>query len=511
MLTTRCPHCHTAFRIRPEQLSVRGGRVRCGHCQQAFSALEQLEDVDEEDLTPAPPVPPRPAVGSRPGNAPSRPQNAQPVTKPAAPKPSAPPPAVKPVAPSAPQPVSDPAISPALFTASGLPPLRQSQSAPATAPARPKNSSPAKFPEVAGSTHPSASPRKVSPGQMSSMPVPNAIEHDEVSPITSWDDFQIPVDMEEMDDDSAHSSSGTKSSSIKETKESSPAKKHPDIKTHKEPTLGSVPSGDDEEFSMSIVLDGDSVPVNTPHDPDFDKTPAQSGQQEPYQSEIAKQLGIPPYAQEGSHAFDQTVMLEEPVEIGHTQMDNGPDSLFEEHERQQRQKDGHGRGVEDRRHKKSGGYVWLLGALGMLVVFVILAAYLLRMELARAVPTLRPTLETACSWVGCTVPFPKDADQIVVEGHSFTPEDGQDDGHYRLVVTLLNKAPYEQAWPHLELTVTDRFDIAVARRVLKPEEWLPQANRSQRSFSAKTEITANLPITLNNVQASGYRLYVFYP
>jgi len=501
MLTTRCPHCHTAFRIRPEQLSVRGGRVRCGHCQQAFSALEQLEDVDEEELTPAPPVPSRPVAAaaashSRSTTAPARSQTPSPASS-----------TNRTAGPQAPAPsvsIPEQTISPALFTASGLPPIRQP-----SAPEKPARPTARKFPEVASTTIPPASVRQTSPQHLTTMPVPNAIDHDEVSPITSWDQFKIPVDMEEMDDDGHRTQ--TAASPSRETQGKSPDGKNKDNKEHKEPTISFTASDDAEDFSMSIVLDGDSVPANTPHDPDFDEKPAQSGQQEPYRSEIAKQLGIPPYAPEEPQSFEQTVMLEEPVEIGHTQIDNGPESLFEEHERQQRQHEGHGRGIEDRRHKRSGGYVWMLGALGMLIVFIILAGYLLRTELARAVPNLRPTLETACSWVGCTVPFPRDADQIVVEGHSFNPEDGQDDGQYRLVVTLLNKAPYEQAWPHLELTVTDRFDIAVARRVLKPEEWLPKANRSQRSFGAKTEITANLPITLSNVQASGYRLYVFYP
>lgn len=48
MLITRCPHCLTSFRIRPEQLNLRGGRVRCGHCQQPFSALSSLEEMAEE-------------------------------------------------------------------------------------------------------------------------------------------------------------------------------------------------------------------------------------------------------------------------------------------------------------------------------------------------------------------------------------------------------------------------------------------------------------------------------
>lgn len=33
---TRCPSCSTIFRVTPDQLALRGGQVRCGHCRQVF-------------------------------------------------------------------------------------------------------------------------------------------------------------------------------------------------------------------------------------------------------------------------------------------------------------------------------------------------------------------------------------------------------------------------------------------------------------------------------------------
>ncbi|MBI4989467.1 MAG: DUF3426 domain-containing protein [Rhodocyclales bacterium] len=45
MMYTRCPTCSTAFRVTPEQLKARAGKVRCGHCSAVFNALETLEDA----------------------------------------------------------------------------------------------------------------------------------------------------------------------------------------------------------------------------------------------------------------------------------------------------------------------------------------------------------------------------------------------------------------------------------------------------------------------------------
>lgn len=41
---TQCPECQTAFRVTVEVLQKAGGRVRCGGCEHAFSALDYLSD-----------------------------------------------------------------------------------------------------------------------------------------------------------------------------------------------------------------------------------------------------------------------------------------------------------------------------------------------------------------------------------------------------------------------------------------------------------------------------------
>jgi predicted Zn finger-like uncharacterized protein len=57
---TRCPACATHFRVTPDQLKARSGRVRCGECQQVFNALDTL--IEEPVLAMAPPLrPPSPA------------------------------------------------------------------------------------------------------------------------------------------------------------------------------------------------------------------------------------------------------------------------------------------------------------------------------------------------------------------------------------------------------------------------------------------------------------------
>lgn len=41
-LTTRCPHCGTAFQVLPDQLNIRNGLVRCGVCSSVFDGCATL-------------------------------------------------------------------------------------------------------------------------------------------------------------------------------------------------------------------------------------------------------------------------------------------------------------------------------------------------------------------------------------------------------------------------------------------------------------------------------------
>jgi predicted Zn finger-like uncharacterized protein len=54
-LATRCPHCHTTFRVAHDQLKLRAGIVRCGACKQIFNGIEHL--LPPEEAVPSIPLP----------------------------------------------------------------------------------------------------------------------------------------------------------------------------------------------------------------------------------------------------------------------------------------------------------------------------------------------------------------------------------------------------------------------------------------------------------------------
>lgn len=137
------------------------------------------------------------------------------------------------------------------------------------------------------------------------------------------------------------------------------------------------------------------------------------------------------------------------------------------------------------------------------------AAYLFRMEIARDLPGLRPLLVRACAELGCEVPLPRDIGLIAVEASELQSEPGRP-GSYLLRVTVNNQADHVQAWPHLELTLTDGGDAPLARRVLTPEQWAGEASAAE-ALAPHQVVAAHIPFRSSSPTPTGYRVHVFYP
>lgn len=138
------------------------------------------------------------------------------------------------------------------------------------------------------------------------------------------------------------------------------------------------------------------------------------------------------------------------------------------------------------------------------------ATYRFRSELAVAAPALRPWLEQAGEALGFDIPLPHRTELLSIE-MSDLQNDAAQHGLLVLQATLRNRAPYAQAYPRIELTLTDTLDTPLLRRVLLAEEYLPQAQTAALPFAANADAAIRLWIEAKDIAAAGYRLYVFYP
>src|SRR4030067_2594251 len=61
-----------------------------------------------------------------------------------------------------------------------------------------------------------------------------------------------------------------------------------------------------------------------------------------------------------------------------------------------------------------------------------------------------------------------------------------------LIALLRNRAPFAQALPDLELTLTDNQDKALARRSFRPEDYLPKPKNVTAGLPANQELGIKL-------------------
>ncbi len=152
---------------------------------------------------------------------------------------------------------------------------------------------------------------------------------------------------------------------------------------------------------------------------------------------------------------------------------------------------------------------WAIVAVLALLALAIQAAIHFRTELAVLTPEARPALESLCSLTGCRVDLPRKVELITIEASDLHPE-VEPKGALTLTATLRNRAPFAQMYPHLELTLTDTSNATLARRILLPEDYLPQDTARDNGLPPG-ELAITLHIDSGELGASGYRLYLFYP
>jgi predicted Zn finger-like uncharacterized protein len=153
---------------------------------------------------------------------------------------------------------------------------------------------------------------------------------------------------------------------------------------------------------------------------------------------------------------------------------------------------------------------WAIGSVLALAVLGLQAMLAFRVELAVLWPEARPTLVTLCDFADCEVGLPAKVALVGIEASDLYPVSGNP-GRLALTATLKNRAPFVQQFPHLELTLTDHEDKAIARKVLAPVDYLSPKTISTRGMPANGDILVAIGVDPGEMTASGYRLYLFYP
>ena len=153
---------------------------------------------------------------------------------------------------------------------------------------------------------------------------------------------------------------------------------------------------------------------------------------------------------------------------------------------------------------------WVIGSLLALAALCLQALIAFRVELVVLWPQTKPALVALCQFAGCEVGLPTKVGMVGIEASDLHP-DSAHPGRLALAATLKNRAPFAQQFPHLELTLTDTADQAIARKVLAPADYLPPATAIANGMPPNADIVLAVGVEPREMAASGYRLYLFYP
>ncbi len=163
-----------------------------------------------------------------------------------------------------------------------------------------------------------------------------------------------------------------------------------------------------------------------------------------------------------------------------------------------------GRGAFDSEPPARAAWPFVVGVLLLLIALLGQLAYHYRTDIVLRMAWLQPFYAA----LGVDIPLPRNPSLVSIETSDLQSDSAR--GLFVLQATLKNRAAFAQAWPALELSLTDTNDAVVVRRVMYAAEYLPPGTASD-AFPANGDVAVRLWIEAKDLGASGYRLYIFYP
>ncbi|WP_235610736.1 DUF3426 domain-containing protein [Bordetella sp. H567] len=503
-MTTRCPHCGTAFKVVADQLRVRNGLVRCGVCSRVFDGHACVVDGPAgRSATPPPAAHPDASAGL--------PSDASPVLSVRAPVGPTPPtrapvhPEYPPQEPSAPLHAPPRQYTPPRHqpTQSYGPPQHPTQHyGPPEPPARPEhptqsygppNRATQSFGPHEPPAHPAYGPSE-QPHGITRHPEP--VYTPPRSPVQS---HTLPPGPYAARTPPTLDTGPTSSTAVTE-----PAVlrgREPNRRSAADPHEAGLPS----RTPLPARDDGDEedpYAYREPYAP-YRQDNVEDAEQQAEDMALQRDDRFGIYAERDAVEDEEPVFVSIPGEA-RTRYDDLTDAgmappIFMDEDVQRR--------------RTLIARLWVAGCLLGLIALGLQCLYIYRTAIATAVPALRPALEAACAPLGCQVGYARRLERISITASSLQPQSNAapDDGSMRLTlrVTLRNRYDKPQPWPALMLQLSDLSDTVVARKVLLPENYLPPGTRGP--FPAGGEQTLSVPLQVDGLHVNGYQLDKFFP
>ncbi len=148
---------------------------------------------------------------------------------------------------------------------------------------------------------------------------------------------------------------------------------------------------------------------------------------------------------------------------------------------------------------------WILGNVLLLSVLLAQGVYFYGSQLARLSPPLKPALAGVCHVLGCKLTPPQDINLIDLVEARVAPHPKFNKA-LRIRATLVNRATFAQAFPTMEVTLSDNSGQVVARRAFKPGEYVEKTRVNGELMPPNVAIPVLLDVTHPDNRALGYEI-----
>jgi predicted Zn finger-like uncharacterized protein len=123
-------------------------------------------------------------------------------------------------------------------------------------------------------------------------------------------------------------------------------------------------------------------------------------------------------------------------------------------------------------------------------------------------PELRPALKALCNIAGCEVPLIKDPYMITLVERDIR-NDAERPELLLVKARIINKAPYTQAYPLMELSLHDITGHVIAARRFSPEEYLPGNIDQKQGMASQQVVDILLELADPGKEAVGFEFEFF--
>lgn len=129
--------------------------------------------------------------------------------------------------------------------------------------------------------------------------------------------------------------------------------------------------------------------------------------------------------------------------------------------------------------------LWTIGCIALVALLAVQVRFL-HFDVLAGIPALRPYLQQFCSVAECAVPLPR-SPRLIELAQTRVALHPDQPGALRVSAKLTNRADYDQSFPNLQLTLTDKAGRIVGRRVYDPTLYLGQEGSALKLGSGATQ------------------------